>query len=100
MVKNKASDTKLVYLYSNIKMMHGPVNLRTLSVICTWTVCIHCTLMWTKLNECVPHVWMTSAKKMTYMMQWGYTSGWPVCLHGMKRDITFTLTVLRQLLSL
>ena len=25
---NKASDLKLVYLYSTIKMMHGPINLR------------------------------------------------------------------------
>ena len=25
---NKASDIKLVYLYSTIKMMHGPINIR------------------------------------------------------------------------
>ena len=25
---NKASDIKLVYLYSTVKMMHGPINLR------------------------------------------------------------------------
>ena len=27
-LNNKASDTKLVYLYSTIKMMHGPINIR------------------------------------------------------------------------
>ena len=32
---NKASDIKFVYLYSTIKMMHGPINLRfTSRIIC------------------------------------------------------------------
>jgi hypothetical protein len=74
---------------------------KTLYVIRMWTVRIHCTLMWTRLEEYVLHIWMTTLKKMTYMMQWSYSSGRPVCLHGMNRDnITFTLNVLRHLLSL
>jgi hypothetical protein len=28
-----------------------------------WTVRIHCALMWTRLKECVPHIWMTSVKR-------------------------------------
>jgi len=27
-MKQKTSDIKLVYLYSTIKMMHGPINIR------------------------------------------------------------------------
>ena len=27
-MKNKASDIKLVYLYSTMKMMHGPINIK------------------------------------------------------------------------
>jgi len=70
---NKASDIKLVYLYSSIKMMHGPINIRFTKF--SYFMCQAC------INTCRHYCRSSNMCVQTGHTKQGMGSTWPYKLY-------------------
>ena len=66
---NKASDIKLVYLYSTIKMMHGPINLR-------WIKLSYACAQWQAVVDTVKDLAVPWKEKKNLFSVWLTTNSW------------------------